>query len=255
MRPKLLTSAVIVIAAIGVALAWRADPKANPTVQEAKQREVKVLVKQLETAPNGRVPVEIIQETATSSAPNVLDDVTYFLKNNSGKPISAVAVTKKVLFRENGKLYGNLRHSMVDFSFHSDLGDAKPFMPNTQVPMEAAGPMDLGEGTIIESVKLRIEYVQYVGAAPYGAGTEGERRINSHRNGAKKYREFLAKAFSEAGQSLVTVIPLLEEESYPEDLKLSEDENLGANQYRRYLLKTLRTKGAVDVEKAIKLKK
>jgi hypothetical protein len=181
MRPKILISAVIVIATIGVALAWRID-HANPTVQEAKQREVKVLVKQLETEPNGRVPVEIIQATATSSAPSVLDDVTYFLKNNSGKPISAVAVTRKVLFRENGKLYGNLRHSMVDFSFHPDLGDA-------------------------------------------------------------------------TGQSLVTVIPLLEERSYPEELKLSEDENLGANQYRRYLLKTLRTKGAADVEKAIKLKK
>ena len=59
MRPKLLISAVIVIAAIGVALAWRIEPKANLTVQEAKQREVKVLVKQLETEPNGRVPVEI----------------------------------------------------------------------------------------------------------------------------------------------------------------------------------------------------
>lgn len=255
MRPKLLISAVIVIAAIGVTLAWRIDPKANPTVQEAKQREVKVLVKQLETEPNGGVPVEIILATATSSAPNVLDDVTYVLKNNSGKPISAVAVTRKVLYWENGKLYGNLRHSMVDFSFFPDKPDAKPFMPNTQTPMEASGPMDLGEGTIIESVKLKIEYVEYVGATPYGAGTEGERRINSQRSGAKKYREYLAKTFSEAGQSLVTVVPLLEEQSYPEELKLSQDENPGADRYRRYLLKMLRTQGAVDVEKAIKLKR
>lgn len=128
MRPKLLISAVVVVAAIAVA--WRIDPKANPTVQEAK-REVRVLVKQLETESNGGVPVEIILATATSSAPNVLDDVTYVLKNNSGKPISAVAVTKKVLYRENGKLYGTLRHSMADFSFHPDLADAEPFMPNT----------------------------------------------------------------------------------------------------------------------------
>lgn len=255
MRPKLLISALIVVAAIGVALPWRIDLKANSTVQEANQREVKVLVKQLETEPKGGVPVEIIQATATSSAPNVLDDVKYVLKNNSGKPISAVAVTKNVLYRENGKLYGTLRHSMVDFSFFPDKPDAKLFMPNTQIPMEAAGPMNLGEGTIIESVKLKIEYVEYVGATLYGAGTEGERRINSHRSGAKKYREYLAKTFSEAGQSLVTVVPLLEEQSYPEALKLSPDENPGANQYRRYLLKMLRTKGAADVEKAIKLKR
>lgn len=254
MRFKLVTSVLLVAVVIGVALAWRINPKASPRVQEAKKREVKVLVKQLETKANG-IPVEIIQETATSSAPNLLDDVTFVLKNNSGKPISAVAVTRKVLYRENGKLYGNSRYSMVDFSFHPDMADAKPFMPNTQFPMEASGPMDFGEGTIIESVKLRIEYVQYVGAAPYGAGTEGEQRINSQRNGAKKYKEYLTKTFSEAGQSLVTVVPLLEEQSYPEELKLSQDENLGADRYRRYLLKTLRTKGAVEVEKAIKLKR
>ena len=160
MRPKLLISAVIVMAAIGVALAWRIDPKANPKVQETKKHDVKVLVTQLETEPNGGVPVEIIQETARSSAPHILDDVTFVLRNNSGKPISAVAVTKKVLYRENGKLYENLRYSMVDFSFHPDMADAKPFMPNTQTAMEGAGPMEFGEATIIERVKLKIEYVQ-----------------------------------------------------------------------------------------------
>jgi hypothetical protein len=144
---------------------------------------------------------------------------------------------------------------MVDFSFHPDMADAKPFMPNTQTAMEAPGPMDFGEGTIIESVKLKIEYVQYIGATPYGAGTEGEQRIKSQRNGAKKYKEYLARNFSEAGQSLVTVVPLLEEQGYPEELKLSQDENVGADRYRRYLLKTLRTKGAVEVEKVLKVKK
>ena len=143
---------------------------------------------------------------------------------------------------------------MVDFSF-PDMADAKPFMPSTQFPMEASGPLNFGKGTTIESVKLKIEYVQYVGAAPYGARTEGEQRIISQRNGAKKYKEYLAKTFSEAGQSLVTVVPLLEEQNYPEELKLSEHENLGADRYRRYLLKTLRTKGAVEVEKTIKLKR
>jgi hypothetical protein len=253
MRFKLITSVLLLVVVIGVALAWRINPKANPRVQEAKKHEVKVVVKQLETESNG-VPVEIIQATATSSAPDVLDDVAYVLKNNSGKPIRAVAVTKKVLYWENGKLYGNLRYSMADFTF-PDMADAKPFLPGTQFRMDASGPMNFGEGTTIETVKLKIEYVQYVGAAPYGAGTEGEQRINSQRNGAKKYKEYLAKTFAEAGQSLVTVVPLLEEQSYPEELKLSPDENLGADQYRRYLLKTLRTKGAVEVEKALKLKK
>ena len=253
MRFKLITSLFLVVVVIGGALAWPMNPKANPGVQEAKKHEVKVVVKQLETESIG-IPVEIIQATATSSAPNVLDDVAYVLKNNSGKPIRAVAVTKKTLYRENGKLYGNLRYSMADFSF-PDMADAKPFAPGTQFRMDASGSMNFEEGTTIESVKLKIDYVEYVGAAPYGAGSQGEQRINSQRNGAKKYKEYLAKTFAEAGQSLVTVVPLLEQQSYPEELKLSEHENVGADRYRRYLLKTLRTKGAVEVEKTIKLKK
>lgn len=257
MRFKLtIISALVVVFVASVAVSWR-NPKAqqgNSNASQGEPRTVRVVVTQLPVQDNV-IPVEIIQATATSSAPNVLDDVTYFLKNNSGHAISAVAVAKRVLYRENGKPYASLRYSVVDFAFNPNTDDAKPLTPNTQIPMEASGPMDLGEGTTVESVKLEIEYVQYIGAVPYGTGTEGEQRVNSPRNGAKKYQEYLAKTFSEAGQSLVTVIPLLEEQSYPEELRFSQLENLGADRYRHYLLKTLRTKGAGEVEKAIKLKR
>lgn len=246
---RLLAGATLAMIFVGAAVAFRNNSKP----QQSEQRSVKVVVNQVSDQDNV-IPVEIIKATATSSAPNVLDDVTYILKNNSGKAISAVAVNKRILYRDNGKLIAHSLYSMIDFSFHPDFGDSKPFASNAQVPMEAAGPMTFEDGVVIEIVKLNIEYVQYVGANSYGAGSEGERRVASQREGAKKYKEFLQHNYSQAGRSLVTVVPFLEENANSEQLKLTQDETIGADRYRRFLLKTLRTKGAAEVERYIKLK-
>jgi len=250
MRFKLIISPVLAMIVVGAALAFHGNSKTQQRTEQ--QRNVRVVVNQLPAQWN-RIPVEIIEATATSSAPNVLDDVSYALKNNSGKAISAVAVIKKIFYRDNGKLVGLSLYSTVDFAFHPDMTGSKPFASKPEVPMEAAGPMSFEDGVVIESVKLRIEYIEYVGSSSYGVGSEGEHRIMSQREGARKYKALLRQTYSQAGKSLVTVVPLLEENTNPEQLKLTEDEILGADRYRRYLLKTFRTKGAAEVEKYIKV--
>ncbi len=250
MHFKFLTSIALLALLVGVALAWRS---ATINSQSREPATIRVVIDQL-PAKDGVIPVEIIQATAVSSAPNIVDDVSYVLKNNSGKAISAVAVAKEILYREGGKLLGASFYSMVDFSFHPDMVGSEAFAAaNAQVPMEASGPKTFDEGIVIQSVKLKIEYVQYVGASSYGSGTEGEHRIMSQREGAKKYKELLRKKYSQAGKSLVTVVPLLENINLQE-LKLEENESAGADRYRRYLLKTFRTKGAAEIERYIKPK-
>jgi len=249
MRFKLLINPVLALMVVGGALTWHG----NSTVQQGEQRTVKVIVSQLPTQ-DDVIPVEIIEARALSSAPNILEDVTYVLKNNSGKAITAVAVTKKIFYRESGTLAAHSLCSTVDFSFHPDMAGSKPFASSVEVPMEAPGPMTFEDGVVIESIKLKIEYIEYVGASSYGAGSEGERKIMSQREGAKKYKDFLRQNYSRAGRSLVNVVPLLEENANPEQLKLTPDESIGADRYRRYLLQTFRTKGSAEVERYIKLK-
>ena len=102
MRFKLLINSILVMIVAGGALTWFYLPS-NPTGAQQPERvdgTIKVVLKQLPVQ-DDVIPVEIIQPMATSSAPNVLDDVTYFLKNNSDKAISAVAVTKRILYRED----------------------------------------------------------------------------------------------------------------------------------------------------------
>src|SRR2546421_5487971 len=118
MRFKLLINPVLALMVAGAALTWRGNSKVQQP--ERVDGTVKVVLKQLPIQ-DDVIPVEIIQPVATSSAPNVLDDVTYFVKNNSGKTISAVAVTKRVLYRAGGKLVANTGCSTVDFLFHPDF--------------------------------------------------------------------------------------------------------------------------------------
>jgi len=248
MRFKLLINPVLALMVAGAALTWRS----NSQIPQPEQRTVKVVVTQL-PAQDKVIPVEIILPVATSSAPNVLDDVTYFLKNNSGKAISAVAVTKRILYREDGKLVGNTGCSTVDFLFHPDF-PSKPLASGAQVSMEAAGPTSFEDGTVIVSVTLKIDYVQYVDGSSYGAGSEGERTVLSLREGARKYKNFLRENYAKAGNSLVTVVPLLEQDTKLDQLKLTGLESEGAARYRLYLLKTFRTKGGAEIERYFKVR-
>ena len=254
MRFKLLINPILVMIVAGGALTWRYKPS-NPTGAQQPERvdgTVKVVLKQL-SVQDDVIPVEIVQPVVTSSAPNVLDDVTYFVKNNSGKAISAVAVTKRILYREDRKLDGITRISTADFLFHPDFA-SKPLASGAQVPMEAAGPISFEDGTVIVSVTLKIDYVQYVDGSSYGAGSEGERTVLSQREGARKYKSLLSENYAEAGKSLVTIVPLLEQETKLDQLKLTQSESVGADRYRLYLLKTFRTKGGAELERYIKVK-
>lgn len=246
---KVLINPVLVLIVVGAAATWRGSAR-EP---QAERQTVKVVVTQL-PAQDNVIPVEIVQAMAKSSAPNVLDDVTYFIRNNSAKAISAVAVTKRVLYREGGKLVANTGCSTVDFVFHPDFADSKPLAPGAQVTMEAAGPTTFEDGTVVVSVTLKIDYVQYVDGSSYGAGSEGERTVLSQREGAKKYKNFLRENYAKAGKSLVTIVPLLEQDTKLDQLKLTGLESEGAARYRLYLLKTFRTKGAAEIERYIKVK-
>jgi hypothetical protein len=215
-------------------------------LQSREPSNIKVVINQL-PAKDGVIPIEIIQPTTVSSAPNKLDDLTYILRNNSGKAVIAIALVKTISYEEGGKVYAQSRYSTMDSGFHSDVG-GQPFLPGSQTSMESAGPLSFNEGVVIKEITLTVEYVSYADLTVYGSGGEGERRINAMREGARRYKGWLAQEYSRAGKSLATILPVIETPSIPEELKLDLDQTMGADRYRLQLLKTFKTKGAADVE-------
>lgn len=215
-------------------------------IQSREPSNIKVLINQL-PAKDGVIPIEIIQPTIVSSAPNKLDDLTYFLRNNSGKAVIAVALVRTISYEEGGKVHADSVYSTMDAAFHPDMV-GRPFLPGSQMSMESAGPLGFNEGVVIKEITLTVEYVSIAGQTAYGSGGEGERRINGMREGARRYKSWLAQEYSRAGKSLVTILPVIETHNLPEELKLDLDQTVGADRYRLHLLKTFKTKGAADVE-------
>lgn len=243
MRFKFVTSLALIALLVGVALAWRSTSRG---LQSREPSKIKVVIKQI-PAKDGVIPIEIIQPTIVSTAPNKLDDLTYLLRNNSGKAARAIALVKTISYEEGGKVYTDSTYSTVDTAFHSDM-PGRPFLPGTQTSMESPGPLSFNEGVVIKEITLTIEYVSYADQTAYGSGGQGERRINGMREGARRYKSWLAQEYSRAGKSLASILPVIETHKIPEELKLDLDQTMGADRYRLQLLTTLRTKGAADVE-------
>jgi hypothetical protein len=249
MRSKLLISITLTIVLVGVATAWHSVSKVQ-TVDTG----IRIFVTQLPEESNGLVPVHITQPTAISSVPNILEDLTYTLINNSDKPIKALAISQTIEHEKGGKLYTTSTYLTLDYSFHADIDRGRLFDSRTQIPITASGPSRFSEGTVIKTIKLKIAFIQYADDTRYGAGGEGERRITQMREGALKYKNWLENKYFESGKSMSIVLPLLRQVDNPEELKLNVDEILGASSYRNHLLKTLQTKGAGEVEKYLKQK-
>src|SRR5215213_5138642 len=247
MRFKFVTSVAVIILLLGVVLAWRST---SMGLQSREPSNIKVIVNQLPDK-DGVIPIEIIQSTVVSGAPNTLDDLTYFLRNNSGKPVIALAVIRTIDYEEAGKVYAHSVYSTIDAAFHPDLGGT-PFLPGSQMSMEAAGPVGFDDGVVIKDIRLTIDYVSFADQATYGSGGEGERRIKGMREGARRYKSWLAQEYSRAGKTLATILPTIQSRGIPEALKLDSDQTMGADRYRLHLLNTFQKKGATDVESYLK---
>lgn len=247
MRFKFLTSIAVITLMLGFVLAWRST---SMGLQSRETSNIKVIVNQLPDK-DGVVPIEIIQPRVVSSAPNMLDELSYYLRNNSGKPVLALAVIRTIDYEEAGKVYAHSVYSTIDAAFHPDLG-GKPFLPDSQMSMEGAGPVGFNGDVVIKHVTLTIDYISYANHAAYGAGGEGERRINSMREGARLYKHWLVQEYTRGGKSLVTILPQIQSLSLPERLKLDADQKMGADRYRLHLLSTFQKKGAADVENYLK---
>jgi hypothetical protein len=247
MHFKFATSIASIVVVVGVALALRGTSTES---RSGEQANIKIVINQLPPG-DGVVPLEIIQPTIVSTAPNKLDDLRYILRNNSGKAVIAAAVIRTITYEEGGKDYTDSVYSTMDRAFHPDMS-AKPIVAWNQMTMESAGPVSFNEGVIIKQITLTFDYASYADQTADGSGGEGERRINAMREGARRYKSWLAQEYSRAGQSLASILPLIQTSRIPEELKLNLDQTMGADRYRLHLLRTFQKKGAADVESYLK---
>jgi len=197
------------------------------------------------------MPVEIIQPRAVSSAPNKLDELSYLLRNNSTKAVTAAAVTQTIIYEDGGKTESDSVYCTMDTAFHPDM-HGKPFLPGTQMPMESPGPVSFSGNVVIKEVTLTLDYAAFDDNSAYRSGSEGERIITGVREGARRYKTWLVQEYSRNGRSLPAIFTLIQTPGLPSDLKLDSNQSMGAERYRLQLLSIFRKRGAAEVEGYLK---
>lgn len=255
MRLRIAIGMMLILLTVGVAIAWGRTGKPVQLIspnQFSQQNSINVVVEQL-PAEQGVIPIEIKQAKAVSTAPNQVDELSYIIKNNTSKAITADALTQSIVYEQDGRSYIDRGYETFDSAMHPDISaihHLKPFAPSSERPITSAGQVSYDSDVVIKEVRVRVEYVEFGDNTTFGAGSEGERRIALLREGAAKYKEWLVQQYRQNGRSVKDILPLLQSHDLPKELGFKQvGQNLGAKHYRYHLLGAYQAQGAAEVEK------
>ena len=91
---------------------------------------------------------------------------------------------------------------------------------------------------------VQVDYVQFGDGTSLGANQDAAQKIHQTRMGAEAYRTWLSQKYAESGHSVVMLSSLLTmERPIPETLAKDPNQRLGAETFRKRLLKILAAEG------------
>lgn len=211
--------------------------------------QVIVRAKQLRSL-NGVIPVELQCKEAHLTAPDILESFSCALKNNTDKNILAANVAYSVVFESGGKEDTDTRFHTLDTFVHPDFYEAnKSIQPRGERIIEPPGPSFYAD-SIIKGVEIWIEYVEFEDKTTLGSNEKGSQIIAGIREGATKYREWLAQRYVEKGRSAEAIVPLLQtDQPLPKAGFENSYQEQGARAYRNRLRHIQDTRGAAQIER------
>jgi len=214
---------------------------------------IEVIARQLPER-EGLIPVELRCGYATLSAPNILENFTCKLRNNSSRSLTAASVVYTIQYEEKGVSKASSYDSTIDTRLNPDFANTTKMIGPGEESSSVGppGPVSSGSATIIKGIEIAIDFVEFEDSSVLGPDREGSNIINGMRLGAKKYRTWLRSEYERNRRSVDAIVPLLDGENISSDVQTANSyEELGAQQYRSRLRKMHRTKGKAEVEKIL----
>lgn len=202
---------------------------------------------------NGVFPVELRCEEARSSALNKLDGFTCLVINNTRKNISALAVEYSVVVDDTGGTERETSLLTNDFAIHPDVNEAKRqklFQPGESRRVGPPGLVSFGSGTVT-GVEVHIDYVEFEDKTFTGTNIHGSKAFGSMREGAVRYKEWLAQQYKRGGLDEQAMAALLDASDLPQELNFNGDPDLsqGARFYRSIMRGVYTSKGAAELKR------
>ena len=236
---------------------WVSISKGAPLTLRQEIKVVPVEVRQLPFDADNKAPaVEVLKPILLSKKDNEVEQFSCVVRNNSDKEITAVALAlKAVLLDSSGGESLDVNLFTTDMFIHSDIKaerGLRSILPDSSQLMQLPGPVTFEAGVLVKSVVIEVRVAMFdddtfLGYDPTGSAIA---RIRAIREGASKYKEWLKAQnndWKHAQKFLAQTLDagLLPSEGVLPDKQLKE----GADIYRRWLTKVLRTKG-VDTASA-----
>ena len=224
----------------------------NAPLQIATQTQaglqLPITIKQLQ--PENDVNVELLCGTASVTPPNILNGFQCFLKNNTRKSITAANIIYSTVLEEAGKETRDSRNHILMTNFHPDFYDKeKNIMPGGSNTLRSDGVFTY-HSAVIKGVEAYIDYVEFEDNTSMGPDEEGSKIINDFREGAVKYKSWLARESKQ--KSIETIIQSVQRE---EGLELPEiglnniSQKEGARRYAIGLRKIYKKGGPTEVKR------
>lgn len=224
---------------------------ATPAVFQ--QHLIEIAVRQLPET-EGRIPVELRCGQAVLSAPNIIENFNCTLRNNSAQSMRAANVVYTIHYEQDGTPKSTSYDSTIDTRIHPDFENSTKLIGPGEESSNVGppGPVASESSTQITGVEIAIDFLEFEDNSVLGPDREGSRIINSMREGAKKYRNWLKAAYERNRRSVDSLVGLLDAEDIPSDIRAKDSyEELGAKSYRSRMRKTQRTKGKANIEKIL----
>ncbi|MDT7604973.1 MAG: hypothetical protein QOF61_2970 [Acidobacteriota bacterium] len=136
------------------------------------------------------------------------------LKNNSKKIITAASVTYAVVIETDGVETKDENNS-VSISLGAQIkGIDKGTVPGGELSIGPAGPISYNH-SVIKAVEVSVDFVEFDGDTRLGESDRGAQMVKDFREGAAKYKDWVAKKYKDNAKSINSLVPVLENEDVP----------------------------------------
>lgn len=240
---------------LGVTTTITTSPRAqdNRESQQRERLEVPVTANQLPAEKN-IIPVELRCVHAQLQAADTIEKIPCVVVNNTNKYIAAATINSSIIMEADGKTSGDSDFLSLDPLAHPDFREERKgylIAPGGEIPLPFLATSY--DNSVIKGVLVQIDYVEFVDKTTLGPNRAGSRIIADIREGAARYKIWLAEKYDRSDKSTRAINALLEKDQpLPQEIEtLNSHQQEGAIIYRNYARKTFQTKGAEGLIKRL----
>ena len=249
-----ISTRLLILVFLAACLWFFAGTRVSPQ-QTAAKRSLPVEARQLDPV-GGVLPVEVRCDDAKLSGTGKIDEASCVVKNNTFAAMVAGTLKVSITLEQDGNINLISGYETFDTFLHPDFRvdhNSNQIQPGMVYRFDLM-PANYGDA-IVKKIEAEVDYIEFENKSSVGPNHVGARTINDIREGAVKYKTWLARKYNEKGGSADSIGELLDKDTDSlsgEIGLLNGDQGSGASMYRNFARRTYQAKGPGGLTKHLK---